>query len=112
MLFDVLSKDSSYFTGDFVEISLCSKKEPSQRFSSNADGGTRTHTSIRTTDFESVSSPPVPTHRLIQLFDLKYIIILNHNVNNSFIKIMKIKFNPILKGKGSEGSLWIKCNKR
>ncbi len=57
MLFDVFEQHLIYCIGDFVEISYAIKKRtPSQRFSSNADGGTRTHTSIRTTDFESVSS--------------------------------------------------------
>lgn len=46
-----------YFIREFIGIPYAIKKRtPSQRFLSNADGGTRTHTSIRTTDFESVSS--------------------------------------------------------
>lgn len=56
MLFDVFEQHLIYCIGDFVEISYAIKKEPLLRDSSNADGGTRTHTSIRTTDFESVSS--------------------------------------------------------
>ena len=36
--------------------SINKKRISRKRFFFNADGGTRTHTSIRTTDFESVSS--------------------------------------------------------
>ena len=68
MLFDVFEQHLIYCIGDFVEISYAIKKEPLLR-----DSHQMPMVGLEQ-QILSLSRLPVPTHRLIQLFDLKYII--------------------------------------
>lgn len=74
MLFDVFEQHLIYCIGDFVEISYAIKKEPLLRDSHQMPMVGLEPTRPQEQQILSLSRLPVPTHRLIQLFDLKYTI--------------------------------------